>query len=136
MSARADRVNVTLHANLGCLPHAWDTARNSENSLARDTVVHVGSFRNSGNSANSGGDTVAPACGTLQQSTCHGTRCQNATPRTVEETSCVLQQRVIDAETKLLKQNELLGETERSFEELDDSIKDLISNGFSVASVC
>ena len=37
----------------------------------------------------------------------------------------VLQQRVVDAETKLLKQMELLGESERSIKELDDSIADL-----------
>ena len=34
-------------------------------------------------------------------------------------------QRVVEAETKLLKQKELLGETERNIEELDDSMADL-----------
>ena len=34
-------------------------------------------------------------------------------------------QRVIGAVTKLLKQKELLGETERSIEELDETIADL-----------
>ena len=37
----------------------------------------------------------------------------------------VLQQLVVDAETKLLKQKESLGETERKIEELDDSLADL-----------
>ena len=37
----------------------------------------------------------------------------------------VLQQRVVDAETKLLTQKELLGETERNIDELDDSNADL-----------
>ena len=37
----------------------------------------------------------------------------------------VLQQRVVDAETKLMKQKELLGEAERNTEELDGSITEL-----------
>ena len=37
----------------------------------------------------------------------------------------VLQQRLVHAETKLVKQEELFGGTERNIEELDDSIADL-----------
>ena len=49
-----DRVNVTLHENLGCTPLACSTARNAQKSLARDTGVHdakqceIRSGRNSG----------------------------------------------------------------------------------------
>ena len=62
---RADRVNDTLQANWGCTPLACDTARNSQNSLVRDIVVHdamqhgISSSRKLGNSKNSGGDTDA-----------------------------------------------------------------------------
>ena len=37
---RSGRVSVTLHQNLGCTPLACSTARNSQNSLARDTGEH------------------------------------------------------------------------------------------------
>ena len=50
----------------GAHHNAWDTARISQNSLARDTVVHVGSFRNSENSDNLGGDTVTRGRGVCE----------------------------------------------------------------------
>ena len=61
--ARSHRVNVTLHENLLFTPPACRTARNTQNSFARDTGVHdamqrtIRLGRNSGNSSNSLGDT-------------------------------------------------------------------------------
>ena len=79
--------------------------------------------------------SLAPIGGTLQRSTCHGDCCQNAASRPVEETSGCLacSKRVVDAETKLLKQKELLGETERNIEELDDSIADLAEKNLALS---
>ena len=65
---RADRGNVTLHANLGCAPHAWDTARNAQTSLTRgtDTVARGRGVCEPGRTKPLSTSTLASCCGRVR----------------------------------------------------------------------